>query len=529
MSQIINFREELTKNPQLLKHIRQGVEREGLRVTREAKLAMSDHPKSLGSKLTHPFITTDYSENLLEYITSVYEDEIDLLDNLRKMHSFTYKNLENDELIWPWSMPAIVPSKENDIKVANYGSSNSGKLKELYRVGLGHRYGKSMQSIAGVHYNFSLSDEFWKNYKSITGSDENLTEVKNKAYFHLIRNYRRYSSILTYLFGSTPLVHESFLKDKKHDLVKVGKETFGNPFATSLRMGGLGYTSKAQDDISICYNGLETYISTLEEARQKSYPAYEKIGIKDEKGNFKQLNTNLLQIDNEFYSRIRPKNIAKSGQSALGALFEKGIEYIEVRLLDVDPFSDIGISEKTIRFNHIFLIACLCEDAPIITKEECREIDQIYLDVVSMGRNPELQITKNGSQISKEEFLQQIINKMKPYAILLDKAYQSKDYCKILENEEKKIYNTNLLPSSIIASQVTDEKSIIDLMQEVAVRNKTAGLNLDVDAETYKKWQTISQKSLDEQFSLEQDLESFEDFHKRYFEEIKINFEGKHA
>jgi glutamate--cysteine ligase len=518
------IKETVRNNPSLLKSIRQGVERECLRVNANSTVAMSDHPKSLGSKLTHPFITTDYSENLLEYITTVYGDEEELLNDLFKMHAFTYKNLENNEVIWPWSMPAIVPEDENKIRVANYGSSNPGRLKELYRVGLGHRYGKSMQSIAGVHYNFSMADDFWEAYKESEGLECSLEEVKNQGYFHLIRNYRRYSSLLVYLFGATPVVHESFLKGKKHNLVKVGKETWGSKFSTSLRMGGLGYTSNAQEDISICYNALSTYIQTLEEARLKSYPEYEKIGLK-ENNEFKQLNTNLLQIDNEFYSTIRPKNIAKSGQSALGALHERGIEYIEVRLMDVNPFSKTGLNSNTIKFLHSFLLFCLLEDSPKIDKKECNEIDKIFSDIVNLGRDPHLKVVSDGKTTQKEEYFLGIMERIKPYSEMLAKSFENPNYIKIFENEVAKVKDESLLFSSQILRSVSADISIVDVIGALANQYKKEGLEVGVDP----NWEKIAKDSLESQRELELEKESFESFHSRYFEEIKINFKGSNA
>ncbi len=516
--------EKIKKNPNLLTTIRQGVERESLRVSSTFEVTNSDHPKALGSKLTHPFITTDYSESLLEYITGVFSKSDDLIDNLSMMHDFTYQKLENDEYIWPWSMPAKVTMKDSDIRVAHYGSSNTGRLKELYRIGLGHRYGKSMQSIAGVHYNFSFTDEFWSEYAKDFDATLSLQEIKNQGYFKLIRNYRRFSGLLMYLFGATPVVHESFLKNKKHTLEKLGFETWGKKYATSLRMGGLGYTSSAQDEIGICYNALETYIKTLEAARLKSYPPYEKIGLKDENG-YKQLNTNLLQIDNEFYSRVRPKNIAKSGQSALQALHERGIEYVEVRLLDVNPFSPTGIEKEAMRFLHVFLLFCLCEDSPKITGKECQEIDENFSLIVNEGRDPNLRLMVDEKEVSKDDFFQNIMIKMKPYVELLDKAFETDKYKKAFDFQSDKLEDIEKLPSQKIMSMFNEKSSIIDAISTLAKTYKSDGMKRGYDS----SWDAIAKESLLEQKQLEEDTEDFDVFLKKYFEDIKINFKGSHA
>ena len=520
MVRSLTILEKIKENPRLLKTIRQGVERECLRVTSSFEVTNSDHPKGIGSKLTHPFITTDYSESLLEFITGVFSKSDDLVDNLSMMHDFTYQKIENDEYIWPWSMPAKVSMDDADIKVANFGSSNTGRLKELYRVGLGHRYGKSMQSIAGVHFNFSFTDDFWNEYAKDFDSALDLQEIKNQGYFKLIRNYRRYSGLLMYLFGTTPVVHESFLKNKKHNLEKLGFETWGKKYATSLRMGGLGYTSGAQDEIGICYNALSTYIKTLERARLKSFPPYEKIGLKDENG-FKQLNTNLLQIDNEFYSRVRPKNIAKSGQSALQALHERGIEYVEVRLLDVNPFSATGIEKEAMRFMHAFLLFCLCEESPLIAKAECIEIDENFLKIVNDGRDPKLMLAINNEPVSKDQFFNDLMIKITPYIDLLDKAFETDKYKKAYVFQKEKLDDIEKLPSQKILSLFDDKTSIIDGIGKLAKDYKELGIGREYDS----SWDAIAKDSIAKQRELEKDDEDFELYLKKYFDQIKINFE----
>ena len=378
---------------------------------------MKPHPKDLGSKLTHAKITTDYSENLLEFITGVHSSTESLLNELTEIHNFARTSLV-DEYLWPASLPGILPENEDDIPLAYYGESNVGKLKTLYRKGLGHRYGRSMQSIAGLHYNFSFSDRFWEYAHKEVNSNLSIQEFKNEQYFSLIRNYRRYSWLLIYLFGSSSVVHKSFLNRKEHQLEELSSDSFFTEFGTSLRMGGLGYTSDAQKDIGICYNQLSTYIKTLELARQENFKAYEKIGLKDSSGEYKQLNTNLLQIDNEFYSNIRPKNVAQSRESALQALHKRGIEYLEVRLLDLDPEEANGVSKKQIEFLHMFLIWCLVKDSPKICEKECREVDYNYAQVVASGRQENLSLIKNESKITLESYAKEIFEELRQTAEL---------------------------------------------------------------------------------------------------------------
>ena len=519
-----SFFEYLKSEPKVLKSIQQGIEKEGLRSCSNTKASTKDHPKSLGSKLTHPYITTDYAENLMEFISPVFDNCEEMFCFLRELFSFTYKNIDEDEVIWPWSMPCLLPENEMDIPVAKYGTSNVGKLKSLYRVGLGYRYGKSMQSIAGVHYNFSLKREFWEKFKEVEGDKRELQDFIDEKYFHLIRNYRRYSWLLMYLFGSTPVVHESFLKNKKHKLQKLGKETFGLPFATSLRMGGLGYTSNAQKEISVCYNQLETYVKTLELARRKSYPEYEKIGLK-EGDEHKQLNTNLLQIDNEFYSTIRPKRTANSRESALQVLHRDGVEYIEVRLLDVDPFSDAGLSRETVKFLHLFLLGCLFNDSAIISDTECDEIDANFLKVVNEGRNPDLLLECQGNKKSIKDCANIVMERLGIVVPLLDQAYGSNIYSRMFDQQTQKINNSNLTPSAKLLSQVSNDKSIMEVVYDLALKYKKIHVQIDLDSELDEKWKNLSHKSFEDQAQIEkEDVLDFCSFLTEYFENIKIDF-----
>jgi glutamate--cysteine ligase len=521
LSKFLNF---VSANPSLLKSLAQGIEKEGLRAKTNASMAMTPHPQKVGSKLTHSHITTDYAENLLEFITPVFSDTNCMLNFLSEAHHVTYQAMEADELIWPWSMPCLLPENEWDIPIANYGKSNVGKLKSVYRLGLAYRYGKSMQSIAGVHYNFSFDRKFWSAWHKSSQDTRDLQTFINSKYFHLIRNYRRYSWLLIYLFGDTPLVDASFVKNKQHKLELLAKESYGLPYATSLRMGGLGYTSSAQSEISICFNKLETYIGTLEEARQRPYPKYEQIGLK--KGDeYLQLNANLLQIDNEFYANIRPKRTALSGESALQALYRGGIEYLEVRLLDVDLFSPVGISESTIAFLQMFLCFCLNHEAPGIEDDECKEIDENLKKVVNEGRRPKLELSRNGRSILLENYAQDLLQEIAEFIPTFEQAYNSQIYSDTFELQSKKIYQSDLTPSAKVLALVSENTSILDAVKTQAELYKCQFLEQKLTSERLAFWQGHYGDSLAEQDEIEAlDNQSFDEYLVEYFKKIKIQF-----
>src|SRR5690606_38237 len=358
------------------------------RVTPEGKLAMTPHPKGLGSALTHPRITTDFSEALIELITPPSTDIASTLQTLADIHRVTYDNI-GDELLWVNSMPCAL-GDDSSIPIARYGTSNVAKMKEVYRTGLGNRYGRLMQTIAGIHYNWSAPDECINLLQTACGNSDSFQTFKTNAYFGLIRNFRRHTWLLLYLFGAAPAVCKSFVRDRPHQLVPLGDDshTLHSPYATSLRMGDLGYQSSAQESLYVCYNNIDAYTRTLKDALATPYADYEALGLKDAEGNYLQLNTHLLQIENEFCSTVRPKRTTRSGETPLKALRERGIEYVEVRCIDLNPFVPLGIDREQADFLDIFLLYNLLIESEGIDEEEYQEILQNQLNTVYEGRKP---------------------------------------------------------------------------------------------------------------------------------------------
>ncbi len=443
-----------------LGEIQRGIEKECLRIQPDGLLAKTAHPSALGSALTHSRITTDYSEALLEFITGVHTSIEACLDELDQIHRFVYQQLEN-EILWACSMPCLLKGDDN-IPVAQYGSSNLARMKKIYRLGLGHRYGRLMQTIAGIHYNFSLPDSFWHHYKNelTTGSkktQQSLQDFKTDQYFALIRNFRRFNWLLVYLFGSSPAICESFLGGRQHQLQEILDGTFGLPEGTSLRMGNLGYQSSAQDDLIVSYNGLQQYADSLLGALTEPHPDYSNIGLKKD-GKYQQLSTALLQIENEFYGSIRPKRVTPSGITPLNALCDQGVEYIEVRCLDVNPFLPLGIDAEQIRFLDLFLLYCLLTDSPTFDDSQhllCRENLRA---VVNEGRKPELKLKKDDDRILLQDWGGQILTDIEKLASLLDELEGQDHYTASVYAQRKKIDNSALTPSAKIVSHLQDNQ-----------------------------------------------------------------------
>ncbi|MDX1450975.1 MAG: glutamate--cysteine ligase [Oleiphilaceae bacterium] len=435
--------------------IKRGIEKEGLRTSPQFDIAQSDHPRALGHPLTHAQITTDYSEALLELITPVSDSRENLLTQLAQVHRYVQQHLP-DELLWAGSMPCRLAG-DKSIRIAEYGNSNIGRLKHVYRQGLGVRYGRIMQSIAGLHFNFSLDDAFWLSRQQALGDTQSLQDFKSDQYFALIRNFRRHSWLLMYLFGASPALDSSFLNGHTHDLEPFDdKGTFFKPYATSLRMGDLGYHNNAQSSLNICFNTLSNFTHTLSEAIHTSYAPYEKIGIQRD-GEFIQLNTNILQIENEYYSSIRPKRTTRSGERPTQALRERGVEYVEVRCLDLNPFLPLGISDKQVDFLDLFLLHCLLQESPVISDDSCRMIERNFSDTVNIGRQPGLTLQRGEQSITLQDWGLELMESMAPLATTLDKATQDNRYHAALAEQGAKLRQSDLTPSAEILHVMREE------------------------------------------------------------------------
>ena len=431
--------------------IRRGIEKESLRVAPDGNLSRRSHPRELGSTLTHPNITTDFSEAQLELITGVHASPEACIGQLHDVHRYVYSCLD-DELLWVASMPCFV-GEEADIPVGRYGSSNIGTAKTVYRLGLGHRYGRLMQTISGIHYNFSLPDAFWERYAALQGRSADRDFVTD-CYFGLIRNFRRHGWLLTWLFGASPAICRSFARNLDHGLDGFDEGTLYLPWATSLRMGRLGYQSDAQSGLHISYNGLESYAQTMHTALTQSYPPYEAIGVKVD-GAYRQLNTALLQIENEFYGAIRPKRRIRSGERPLTALRRRGVEYVEVRCLDLNPFLRVGIDEQQIRFMDTFLLCCLLAESPEDSPEESAENESIQLAVVERGREPGLRL---GGEL-RDNRAGAILSRCAAVAELLDAAHETNLYTDAVEQQRARTRNSSLTPSARILDMMASQKA----------------------------------------------------------------------
>jgi len=496
--------------------VRRGIEKESLRISPEGHISLSSHPLALGSALTNPYITTDFSEALLEFITPAYSDIEQCLQTLENIHRFTLQNLENDELLWVASMPCPL-STETEIPIAQYGSSNIGRLKTLYRHGLSHRYGSLMQAISGLHYNFSMPESFWEPYRNISGFQGSLQDFRTEKYLHLIRNFHRYSWLLIYLFGASPAACVCFVQGREHNLQQLDETSLYLPDATCLRMGNLGYKSEAQKSLFVCYNELETYVDCLYQAMHTPYAAYEEIG-QSKNGEYLQINTNLLQLENEFYSTIRPKRNVESGQRPLDALTKNGIEYVEVRALDLNPYLPLGIDAEQIRFMDTFLLHCLLSESPQCTEQEFFEVASNIALVVEQGRNPDLDLKLEATPKPLREWANEILDDLGHAAAMLDKIHGGGEYQSSLAKQVAKVQTPDLTPSGMIMKAMKEgQMSFFEFSMQQSRIQSDYLRNNGLDETTIAHMRDTSSASIEKQKEIEAtDTESFDEFLARW-------------
>ncbi|MGI9271160.1 MAG: glutamate--cysteine ligase [Woeseiaceae bacterium] len=447
-----------------------GVEKESLRVDASGYLSQTEHPLALGSALTNGYVTTDFSEALLEFITPALPSTWEAQQFLCDIHQFTYAGLEN-ELLWTASMPCRIPA-DAEVPLARYGKSNVGQMKTIYRRGLGYRYGRHMQTIAGVHFNYSVAKKFWPVYRDAIGSEQDEDDFRSEHYLGLVRNFRRFGWLVLYLFGSSPAMCKSFAGDSEIEMPELNPETLYEPFGTSLRMSDLGYSNQNQSRLNISLNSLDQYVADLSNAIETRQPEYEAIGVKVD-GEYRQLNANVLQIENEYYSSVRPKRVAMSGERPTSALSRGGIEYVEIRSLDINVDDPSGINQNTMRFMEAFLIYCLIEDSPPLCDESLDETKHNQALTAKHGRDPQFRLQRDGKTVALREWAEEILEKVLAIAEAIDAEEGGSSYTDATRLMQSLIANPDETPSARVLAELRSENcSFFELALNLANRHR---------------------------------------------------------
>jgi glutamate--cysteine ligase len=506
--------------PKILRGRKVGLEKESLRVAVDGGIAQTPHPTGLGSALTHPSITTDYSEALLELVTPPFEHFGETLQFLDDTHRFVYSQLDN-EILWVTSMPCVVAG-DASIPIAEYGTSNAAKMKTAYRRGLGHRYGRVMQAIAGVHYNYSYSDEFWALYQSLLGDKRDSQTFISESYIGMVRNLQRYGWLVPYLFGVSPAICGSFLGASPNPLEKLFKHSYYGPFATSLRVGDIGYQNSQEGEagFTVSYNSLQDYIDCLSYAISTPCSKYEKIAMRAN-GEWQQLNQNILQIENEHYSSVRPKQILQGEEKPTLALAKRGVAYIELRSLDVNPYEPLGINDEQMRFLESFLLFSLLSSSAPFDAAEQAEINYNFNVVAHRGRDPQLRLKKSGANILLRDWASEIFDHMSLGCELLDSGSEASIYCSALQQQRAKIEDPDHTPSArLLAEMIENREEFFDFSLRMSMQHQQWFATRPLDADKQAEFETAARASIERQHAMERaDDIPFDTFMRNYFDQ----------
>ena len=514
------FFENLSELPFLshLTNSKIGLEKEALRVDKNGTISLKMHPSIFGSSLTNKYITTDYSESLIEVVTPPCNSHKEALDYLENIIGFIYRGLD-DEYLWPASMPCIIAG-DKSIPIAYYGTSNAARMKTTYRRGLGNRYGRVMQVISGIHFNYSFSDSFWESYKDYKNIQANLKDFKSEQYFCVSRNLLRNDWLIAYLFGCSPAVCKSYLSGKDTRMESFDEHTFYEKYATSLRMGDIGYQNNKEEDmgVNVDYNSLRNYSSSLNRAIKTESKEYQKIGVHSD-GYYKQINASTLQIENEYYSSVRPKPDPNLKTRPSIALTESGVKYIELRSIDNNIFLNTGIDLCQMHFIELLIIHSLFGENTSITNEEYLDIKSNLKKVAHDGRNKKLKLNLNGKETEINLAVKEILNEISLIAKILDKFSNSQKYQDCVKKQEEKLLNNNFLPSNIVIDEMKNKNySFYELCMDNIWKQKEYFYNMTKNDDIISMLEKETRESNLVRKQMEaNNKESYEDYIENYF------------
>lgn len=497
---------------------RKGIEKEALRLDLNGYLAQTPHPDGLGSAMTNRFITTDFSEALLEFVSPVYTSTWEALRFLCDVHQYTYECLD-DELLWVSSMPCRIPPDDR-IPLARYGDSNVGRMKTIYRRGLGYRYGRQMQTIAGIHFNYSLPESFWAAYQAVAGDSGDEQEFRSAQYLALIRNFRRFGWLTLYLFGASPAMCKSFGGGSDIGMSEFSSDTWYAPYGTSLRMSDLGYSNQNQSRINISLNSLDDYIRDLRKAINTPEPEYEDIGVVVD-GNYRQLSANQLQIENEFYSSIRPKRVARSGERPTAALKRGGIEYVEIRSLDINIEDPVGINQNTMRFMEAFLVYCLLEESPPFDSDTIEETKRNQSQTAKQGRDPAFRLMRDGKAVPLGDWAVEIIDKVARIAELIDVDEEGDCYTQAAIMMRHLVEDASKTPSARVLAEMHESgDSFFEYAIGIARGHRDYFASITpMSPERHEEFVTEARQSIERQQQVEAaDEISFDEYLANYYQ-----------
>jgi glutamate--cysteine ligase len=377
-----------------------------------------------------------------------------------------------------------------------------------------------MQAISGVHFNYSFPAQFWPVLAAVRQSRETGQDFISERYFELLRNYRRHGWIVLYLFGVSPAMCGSFLAGQAaHGLQTLVPGTLYAPHATSLRMSDVGYRNSAQSELRVSVNSLQEYVRDLAAAVATPHPDYAARGVRVD-GQWRQLTANVLQIENEYYSFIRPKRVTAPGERPTKALARGGVQYVEVRSLDVSAFDPVGVNINKLRFLEAFLAWCVLSPSAPIGAEEQLSLDANHVTVARRGREPGLGLRRDGRNVLLAHWAAEIVDGVRGTAELLDTGDPARPYTSAVEVQAAKVVDVGLTPSARLLAELRKSgEGFSPWVLQVSAAHRKHFLEVaPVDAPVLSQLAQAAEDSLDEQAIIERsDKGSFEEYLARWF------------
>ena len=289
------------------------------------------------------------------------------------------------------------------------------------------------------------------------------------------------------------------------------------PYATALRMGNFGYQNSAQKQLGIHYNDIQGYLEGLQKAVHTPYVPFSYLGLNDGQGEPIQINDHVLQIENEYYSLVRPKQVPQEGETPSEALQNRGVGYVELRAVDVNPYSPIGIDENTAALLEVIALYCLLKDSPALLDDEQNEIEQNQAEVVNRGRAPNATIMQHGQAVPIEDWCHSYVTVMQPLAELLDHSYNTDIYSQAMRVMQLRIDEVDETLSAKMIEDTLEQGGTWSFGSFIAQQHAEVYEQHQLSPETAAYFAKTAALSLEKQAQLEQDSSmSFEEYLKNF-------------
>jgi len=428
-------------------------------------------------------------------------------------------------------MPCIIDG-DDSIRIGQYGNSHTGIMKHVYRRGLGLRYGRRMQAIAGIHFNYSMSENCWPLWQSLHSvTAQSGFSIATHGYFHMTRNLMRIGWLVPYLFGSSPAICQTFLPSgADSDLATLNTHTRYAPFGTSLRMGEIGYRYKedAPIDLTVRHDSFENYLSDIYAHVTSSHNAYDQAGLLDSTGHHQQLTTNRLQIENEYYSSVRPKQIPAKGEMPLLALKRTGVRYLELRSVDVNLYEPAGMHvEQLAMLEMLMLFAWLADSPPLMPSE--MDVNKHNVQTVAhRGREAGLTLQFQGKSVKLVDWGQQILEALVPIAQWMDACHDDNGkqdlYQTSLAAQIAKLQDSSLTPSARIVDELATHGSYFNMVMHYSSKHSDTLLRQSINDTLHSSLAQLVPDSLAAQKELEAgSTGEFSQYLADYFSQLDSN------